>query len=288
MSKQLCEKMSKIYLLITYGSLQTIQWPTSAQEPDFVAKLVNELPGFITSALNGVFLGRLFGVGGAFIHQKPLAHFTNKTGFSDPELGDLLIVCRENRFSGSVYNALLLQAKLTSNSISTPIPNDHQYLLYSEWPEFKYKRAGLLNGKTRSVLPKTITQGAQYLLIDKTHNYDLYTATVNRPLTCSKSFANTVAAMLSFDAGRTFQATSPRDDWSQMILDLLRVSAAAIFNRRHSGLVGANRWKGDDAFNYILNPDEQEKDKDNLLQYKDVDSKESQTGIGIICVDLGE
>ena len=73
-----------------------------------------------------------------------------------------------------------------------------------------------------------------------------------------------------------------------MILDLLRVSAAAIFNRRHSGLVGANRWKGDDAFNYILNPDEQEKDKDNLLQYKDVDSKESQTGIGIICVDLGE
>jgi hypothetical protein len=273
------------YLL--YGLLKTIQWPANAQEPDYVAKLVNELPSFITKALTEVLPGQHFAVGGAFIHQKPLIHFTNKTGYKDPELGDLLIVCREKRFSGYVYNALLLQAKLSSVPFRAPIPNDHQYLLYSEWPEFEYKRAGWLNGKKRNVLPKTITQGAQYLLIDDSHNCDLFTATVDRPLTSSKLFARTLAAVLSFDAGRTFQATSPRDDWSQMILDLLRISAASLFNRRRSGYVGAHRWNGDDAFNYFLDPDMQEKEINSLLQFRDVNSDEAETGISVICVDLG-
>lgn len=268
--------------------LSSVQWPVNAQEPDYVARLVDVLPGFIVSSLNALLTGHQIVAGGAFIHQKPLVHFTQKTGYNDPELGDLLIVCREKRFSGYCYNAMLLQAKRTSTPFNVMIPNDHQYILYSEWPEFEYLRAGFLNGKTRSVLPKTITQGAQYLLIDESHSKDLFTATVNRPLSSSKLFARTLAAILSFDAGRTFQANSPRDDWSQMILDLLRISASAVFNRRRIGYVGANRWNGDSAFNYILNPEEQDKKLDGYTHFHDVDTNEAHSGISVICVDLGD
>lgn len=271
------------------SGLQNIQWPVNAHEPDYVAKMVDELPGIITNVLSLRLPERQIKAGGAFIHQKPLAHFTSKPSFKDPELGDLLIVCREKRSMGYVYNAMLLQAKRTDKPLNATIPNDHQFVLYTEWPEFEYKRAGYLNGKTRSVLPKTITQGAQYLLIYETNHVDLLTATVDTPLNTSKFFSRTLAAILSFDAGRTFQATNPRDDWSQMILDLLRLSASAVFNRRRSGYVGANRWNGDSAFDYILNPDGQDKgnDKDNLLLYRDIEPDEAHSGISIICIDLG-
>ena len=270
-----------------YNEIAIIQWPNNAQEPDYVAKLVEVLPGVMTNALHSILPGRNISSGGAFIHQKPLAHFINKPGYNNPEFGDLLIVCRERRTSGFVYNAMLLQAKKTRNPLSVHIPNDHQFVLYSEWPEFEYKRAGWLNGKRRSVLPKTITQGAQYLLIDEHHPVDSLTATVDIPLCESRLFANTLASILSFDDGRTFQATNPRDDWSQMILDLLRLSASAYYNRRNSGYVGANRWNGDTAFNYILNADAQDNTMNELKRFQDVKGEESQTGISVICVDLG-
>ncbi len=268
--------------------IASIQWPNNVQEPDYVAKLVEMLPGIITNALRGILPRRHISVGGAFIHQKPLAHFTNKPGYNDPELGDLLIVCREKRASGFVYNAMLLQAKKTRTPLSAHIPNDHQFVLYSEWPEFEYKRAGWLNGKRRSVLPKTISQGAQYLLIKESPSVDLLTATVDVPLCGSRLFAYTLASILSFDDGRTFQATNPRDDWSQMILDLLRLSASYSFNRRNSGYVGANRWNGDTAFNYFLNADAQDNTMNELKRFQDVKGEESQTGISVICVDLGD
>ena len=269
--------------------LRLINWPVNAHEPDYVAKMVDVLPNIITKVLSANLPDRQIKAGSAFIHQKPLAHFINRPKLKDPELGDLLIVCREQRSMGLVYNAMLLQAKRTDTPLSAPIPKDHQFVLYTEWPEFEYKRAGFLNGKTRSVLPKTITQGAQYLLIYETKHVDLFTATVDTPLNSSKYFSRTLAAIMSFDAGRTFQVTNPRDDWSQMILDLLRLSAAAVFNRRRSGYIGANRWNGDSAFDYILNPDGQDKDndKEDLLQYHDVVPDDAHSGMSVICIDLG-
>ena len=269
--------------------LRLINWPVNAHEPDYVAKMVDVLPNIITKVLSANLPGRQIKAGSAFIHQKPLAHFINRPKLKAPELGDLLIVCREQRSMGLVYNAMLLQAKRTDTPLSALIPKDHQFVLYTEWPEFEYKRAGYLNGKRRSVLPKTITQGAQYLLIYETKHVDLLTATVDTPLNASKYFSRTLAAIMSFDAGRTFQVTNPRDDWSQMILDLLRLSAAAVFNRRRSGYIGANRWNGDSAFDYILNPDGQDKDndKEDLLQYHDVVPDDAHSGMSVICIDLG-
>lgn len=47
----------------------------------------------------------------------------------------------------------------------------HQLELYKNWPEFTYHRAGYLNEKKRNVLPKTINDGAQYLLHDAERTY---------------------------------------------------------------------------------------------------------------------
>ena len=95
------------------AALQTISWPSTYQEPDYVAKLVTTLPSALKVSLQTLLPARTINVGGAFIHQKPLARFINppKPKLKNPELGDLLIVCREQRASGMVYNALLLQAK---------------------------------------------------------------------------------------------------------------------------------------------------------------------------------
>lgn len=265
--------------------LHGIQWPNKAQEPDYVAKLVEELPNGIVNASTGILSGCKLSVGSAFIHQKPLAHFTSKTGYKDSELGDLLIVIRENRFSGTFYNAMLLQAKCTSTPFSQHIPNDHQYVLYSEWPEFEYKRAGHLNGLTRSVLPKAITQGAQYLLIDVSTQVELLTATVNIPLASSKMFARTIAALLSFDAGRTFEVNYHRDNWSQMILDLLSIAATSKFTRRNGGFVKVPRWNGDAAIDCILNVAGQNNTVDIVQVQKTTDDGNS-TGMGVVCVDI--
>ena len=183
---------------------------------------------------------------------------------------------------------MLLQAKVTNDVRRATIQRDHQYVLYSEWPMFEYKRSGALNGKRRSVLPKTITQGAQYLLIDKNAPCNMWTATVDIPLQGSSCFAGTLASIMSFDEGRTFKATSPRDDWSQMILDLLQLAATSVFNRRHSGYVGEKRWNGPDAFDFILNLRQAGSDDDGQGSAHNSEERDGVGGVSLICVDLGD
>ena len=270
-----------------WHAITGIPWTGSEQEPDCVAKLVFTLPGVIKSSLNIALPGRQIAAGGAFIHQKPIVHFVNKPGFKDPELGDLLIVCRERRASGAVYNAMLLQAKMTDKVWRTNIPQDHQYVLYSEWPTFEYKRAGALKGKRRSILPKTITQGAQYLLIEKYYPFEMFTATVDIPLRGSSCFASTLASIISFDEGRTFQTSSPRDDWSQMILDLLQMAATSVFNRKNSGFAKAKRWTDPAAFDYILNLEQTGSETEGFGLTTNSEESDAICGVSVICIDLG-
>lgn len=265
-------------------AISSIVWPGSYQEPDYVAKLVTILPGVIKHSLLSLFPARHISVGSAFIHQKPLAKFLNPPflGMKNPELGDLLIVCRELWASGNVYNALLLQAKCTDDVFRTHIPADHQFILYSQWPEFEYVRAGHLNGTRRSASPKTITQGAQYLLIDKTNPSAMFTATVDIPLEGTSCFPLTLASVLAFDRGRTIQKNTPRDMWSNVICDLLKICSSAVFNRRKAGFNKTDRWSGDDAFNFLLH--ERIDDDTPGIGYEDENSVKS--GMGVICVDL--
>lgn len=227
--------------------------------------------------------GSAISVGGAFIHQKPLARFVKYPKVQSPELGDLLVVCREERACGYVYNALLLQAKCVDDVLNAPVPMDHQFKLYSEWPLFEYKRAGVLNGVRRSVGPKTITQGAQYLLIDKSQPEEMFTATVDNPLKGTTHLACALASVIAFDRGRTFRCSYPRDGWSQMICDLLSLSAKSVFNRRKAGYHRTSRFTGDSAFKFFLNDD-----FFNEIPIMDGEDDEGEySGVSVLCIDLG-
>lgn len=231
----------KLYCDIHYAIETCITGLSSKQEPDYIAALVTRLPSKLSSIL-----GHQYNVGGCFIHQKPCAQFCDPTlSPKSPEIGDLLIVYKENKPNRkALYNALLLQAKKTNNIYNTTISSGdkHQLILYTEWPRFKYCRAGYLNGQERSITPKTLTTGAQYLLIDENNLYNtpcghhtFWCASADQPLTASKSLALQIINLLEFQTGRPFVYPSPMDHWSKMIKDLLHISATSYFNRRHAG-----------------------------------------------------
>lgn len=265
-------------------TMRRITWPSSYHEPDYVAQLVTTLPGAMKNSLQQLLPARRIAVGGAFIHQKPLVRFIQPQfqGLRNPELGDLLIVCREQRAMGNVYNALLLQAKCTDNVFRTTVPNDHQFILYSQWPAFEYVRAGHLNGVYRSVSSKTITQGAQYLLINKKHPSEMLTATVDIPLEGTTCLPCALASVLAFDRGRTIKKHT-FDNWSNVIWDLLSISSSAVFNRRRAGFNNEPRWTGDNTFHFLLSLG----DNNDIPVIDGRDEEGKPTGFGVICVDLG-
>ena len=113
------------------------------------------------------------------------------------------------------------------------------------------------------------------------------TATVDSPLSGSSYFASTLASIISFDEGRTFQTTSPRDDWSQMILDLLQLAASSVFNRKNSGFTKAKRWTGPAAFDYILNLEQTGSETDGQDQTPNSEESDAVCGVSVICIDLG-
>lgn len=255
------------------------------QEPDYIASLVTKLPNDLIQILNRYIPNMQFNVGGCFIHQKPIVRFTSPqyATYRMPELGDLLIVYKETKNNTDRYNALLLQAKKSDNVNNTPIySNDqHQYILYTKWPKFEYHRAGRLNGISRSISPKSITPGAQYLLIDEHHNANhwhypvtFWCAKADNPLEASNSLATAILQLIDFQTGRTFVAKGLNiDQWSRMIWDLLDISVQSVFNRRRNGFYNHPRSSGDKiAFLATLN------NEANLVENE-------ENGISIICIE---
>jgi hypothetical protein len=178
-----------------------------------------------------------------FCHQKPLADFGS---VPCPELGDLLLVYIEEDQSSEIKcNSLLLQAKrVTKSSYTIYGHEEHQLKLYKEWPTFKYKRAGKLNGTERNIMPKTINIGAQYLLMKKPYNDEkLYGCAVpSNNLVFGSKFSQSILNLLKFSTGRAFDYKHPvEDDWTNMIWDLLNVAEEAKFNRKNSGIAGEDR-----------------------------------------------
>lgn len=244
-----------LYIDIHQAIEETISELKSTQEPDYIAALVTKLPAQLTIVLNKHLKYLKFQVGGYFIHQKPLAKFCdpNKYGSKKPEIGDLLIVYKEVRTDGDMYNALLLQAKKSTNIYKTVVSNSdkHQLTLYTKWPNFEYHRAGSLNGEMRNIQPKSITPGAQYLLIDNNHSPLLDTtfwcAIPDNFLVANKSLALQIINLIEFQTGRPFGEKNKEniDHWSKMIWDLLSLSVNSIFNRRHAGYESISRQAGD-------------------------------------------
>ena len=244
----------------------SIQGLTSHQEPDLVASLVTNLPQKLSVVLPQYISGVRFNIGGCFIHQKPIVEFCNQTRSTQkPEVGDLLLIYKEVNRKGNRYNALLLQAKKTSNIYNSPVdPQDkHQLALYTQWPKFRYHRAGTLNGQERSICPKTVSTGAQYLLIDENFatpnmpvHWTFWCATPDDVLSASHSLAFQIVDLIEFQTGRPFIEKKPyMDHWSKMIWDLIDISASACFNRRSAGYRNQPRMQGN-ILNLLNNGDD--------------------------------
>ena len=216
------------------------------QEPDFIASLSLNFSQDLFNILKAVFPKTKFSVTGVFCHQKPLADI----GMSkDPEIGDLLLVYVYTDKRGSKkFNSLLLQAKI-STKITTVIAatDQHQLKLYAEWPTFTYKRAGLLNGIKRDILPKTINDGAQYLLIDdnpilglsgRAGTFPMGCATPAKTLSINKDLTGEIIDFLKFKSGRAFEQdpNKTKDEWTKMIWELLDITKAKASRRQNAGL----------------------------------------------------
>ena len=251
---------------VAYAIETSIQGLTSHQEPDLVASLVTNLPQKLSVVLPQYISGVRFNIGGCFIHQKPIVEFCNQTiSTKKLEVGDLLLIYKEVNRKGNRYNALLLQAKKTSNIYNSPVdPQDkHQLALYTQWPKFRYHRAGTLNGQERSICPKTVSTGAQYLLIDENFatpnmpvHWTFWCATPDDVLSASHSLAFQIVDLIEFQTGRPFiEKRQYMDHWSKMIWDLIDISASACFNRRPAGYRNQPRMQGN-ILNLLNNGDD--------------------------------
>ncbi|MBE5320848.1 hypothetical protein IM793_16890 [Pedobacter sp. MR2016-19] len=226
-------------------SLDNVYWYSEKpQEPDFVASLIIDFTKGFYHILRNYFPNNKFGVTGVFTHQKPIVDI----GLGkNPELGDLLLVYIHEDMAGKkTFNSILLQAKLSADQKARVASADiHQLELYEKWPDFTYKRAGHLNGVSRKISPKSITDGAQYLLIDdrpisrltSPAVFPMGTATPNRLLVVNNNFAIEIVEFLKLKSGRTFDEDplTTTDEWSKMIWDLLEITKAQTKRSNYRG-----------------------------------------------------
>ncbi len=225
------------------------------QEPDFVASLTLKFTPGLFNALKTVFPKYKFSVTGVFCHQKPLVDI----GLTkSPEIGDILFAYIHTDYTGCRrFNSLLFQAKISNNPITTVTKVDqHQLRLYEGWPIFSYKRAGTLNGIKRDIQPKTINDGAQYLLIDDHPVYGLSGVNGTFPMGCAipskklvlnSDLTDEIIDFIKFKSGRTFEETSTTsDDWTRMIWDILNVTKAKASRRKNAGITNLPRQVTED------------------------------------------
>ena len=217
----------------------------SPEEPDFVADLIlNWTQEFLSILKLTLHPSLQLGLASVYCHQKPIVNIGTSV---NPELGDILFVIKYvDSQRKEHFNSLLLQAKISPREYLTVSQNEsHQLYLYTNWPKFRYLRANGLNGQTRDIHPKTITQGAKYLLIDPNplmttgiQGTFAYGCSIpNRHLTISSDLTKEILDFICFSTGRTFSSENNiSEDWSQMIWDLLRITKGKMSRRKNSGL----------------------------------------------------
>lgn len=230
---------------------------TTPDEPDFIASLTLDFTRDFGDILKTVFPKTKFSVTGVYCHQKPLAQIP---GISpSPEIGDILFVYIHTDSTGTKrLNSLLFQAKMSRSPVVAVSPSDrHQLTLYTEWPEFSYGRADALNGHMRDILPKTLHDGAQYLLIDNHPVFGLSGRPGTFPMGCAipsqvlsldNDLATELVDFLKFKSGRTIEADGKltKDHWTRLIFDMLEITKKKASKRNNSGLKSFPRLKTDE------------------------------------------
>lgn len=288
-----------LQLLIEKALIDNVEWITSRckpQEPDYIAALSTKFIKDFFNILVTVFPNYEFSVSGVYCHQKPVIDINmNKK----PELGDILFVYVDRKQNGEkILNSLLLQAKISNTPWLRIQPSErHQLELYKKWPEFTYCRAGALNGEKRNILPKTINDGAQYLLIDgdpltngivdRNGMFPMGCAVPDDVLCINDSLSQELINLLKFKSGRTFDSNpySTEDDWSKMIWDLLRIAAFKCSKRRNAHLESFprsaeyNHFSSEDFKDMSL-LDEALENYDNVVEVNDENS-----GVSVVLIE---
>ncbi|MDO9530034.1 MAG: hypothetical protein Q7J27_12880, partial [Syntrophales bacterium] len=234
------------------------------QENDFIASIVLDSSPLIYNSLNQIFGKHKihFSLTSVYCHQTPRVKYPGLTK-KFCELGDILFVHVHKTRSGMYRrNALLYQAKVSPQQPYVVLTSEtHQLKLYTEWPDFEYCNSGsLLNGKKRKINPKNPHSGAQYLLID------------NRPGTCPNSgliglsgtypigscmpdiylynhndLASELFELFLLHTGQSFDDRTNscnKENWSEVVWDLIDAGLRKSFNRRRSGRVSDPRISG--------------------------------------------
>lgn len=210
-------------------------------EVDFVIGLLLSLPQEIVNILRNNIRKKLqIRATSVFCHQSPKVIQEGKN--TSTELGDILFVFAytdENR--SRLFNSYLFQAKVNNsgnNIVSLSKPELIQLELYEKWKKFEYQTPKELKGESRNILPKSISSGAKYLLInsnDTQATADFRSAVAGQELVSGMCLASELIGFLTFNFGRLFEENknSTQDDWSKMIWDLL--SLTNNFTKRSSG-----------------------------------------------------
>lgn len=252
-----------LYVEITKALTDSVSKLSSTNnEPDFVANVVCNLPPKLKDILKTCIPHLKFKVCGCFIHNTPKMEFCKRKKFQSAELGDLLLVYKEESKDGDkLYNALLLQAKkndyaktVDKRFCSKVSGNPTQLILYTKWPKFRYTQPASLASQTRDIYPKTIHNGAQYLLINPYQPVvEFWCSTANNKLCASYSFASQIIRLLEFQSGDAFVEKPPKKDgWSTMIWDLLQMTCSASFNQKNQ-FFKKSRTSGDSILLDFMN-----------------------------------
>lgn len=266
------------------------------QEPDYVAVLAKSFGPRLAKILKRYTNGLTITVNSIFCHQSPKI----TTRYGTTEIGDILFVlynkCKNERIT---LNSLLLQAKIGNKNISS---TDAQLRLYTEWPSLTYNSPKSLLTRIkkenptckggRDVLPKTLNTGAKYMLINSTNDF-MNTAVANEHLTADLPLSIEIIQFLTFSSGKTFEndkTGTNRDDWTNVMWDLIKQAEITQFNRTRSGFnnqfrgniqdIGTVQNKSDESsffFNF----------KDNYNEEWQEEEEEEQC-VSVIAIEISE
>lgn len=223
------------------------------EEPDYLTAIVTKFPKLMKSSWSGVKYG------GCFIHKSPQVSF-KKGGRC--EAGDLLVLCRETIGEEARYNAALFQLKKLKDSCceyEVKTRNEQvQYELYTKWPEFSIG-GKFYPGNALNIEPKTVTPGAQYLLINDPddmvrdywyqyccHHYPcIFTHSIPRQMMGSRvdlTFGRFLWDFIHWQNGRPIatQDKATTDEWSQFIWKLISKTQRVMVQNINVGITKAS------------------------------------------------
>ena len=223
------------------------------EEPDFTAEIVLTLPNVLNQFSDK--WGLRFG--GCFIHQSPRITYSSITNQRcSCELGDLLILCRDQVCH---YNAVLLQLKMLKTCderMPSFTPDQKQLTLYTEWPRFCWRKIN----QSYDIAPHTVTQGALYAVVHPIavsggmlSGSQISGARISMAmaapsiLTYGQPFEDYLYDFIGFRTGRTFvdlqNTTRKPDEWSRLICDIC--SKLRTFTRKNIEITNVPRCNGD-------------------------------------------